>query len=772
MSREDFDAADRVLARCPQPYPQQLIESIGLLHVVRERWAPAAQALGQVPRPTQQIRTLRRYAANMADLQEHRPRVYGAVVSCDCIPSAASRSENEPGNLTHHQQSSQYQIDTPTAGVATIVRVGPDGRVSPVIHRGPPRAHLQAVHRVMDQAQGPTVCYGLAGIGDGHVLAQFLSRNPPDPLGIEIPMCVVEPDAQLVRAVLMLHDLSGDDGPIRRQRVRWYVGLQWPHHLEADLRDDPFMVPPTHIVPLTPEGRAVVPAINQIVARVAQEGQDRYDEADKAYASRSPDRWASILRGQAGRQPRVMLVTSRFTTVLQHAIGDVAQAFEQLGWQTTTLIEPSEHQRVTSRAIHEILSRFSPDLIFTIDHLRRGFGTSLPDALPVVTWIQDDLNHLISPDAGRSVGVRDFVLTAAPGLYADSFGYPLRQCLYLDKLTRVPSRPAIWTSDGDDLVFVSNASMTPQAIIDQFMDEVGGDGVIREMVGRCCRRITEVYARHRCLYSPKAVVEIIHRACQESNMSPLDPVKMNQLALRLFNGLNNTLYRQQAIRWATEVADELGLSLALYGAGWEDNPDFARHARGPVAYGHDLEELTRRSKINLQIVPFSCLHQRLLDGLVAGGFFLIREHPFDRLHRELSTWLKRLGPGVRSAADVVNLPEDQRHRFNELHEAVNRLTLDGDDDPIKTYRCHLEQCVDYLYDTLPGWDDVTFDTPEALRRRVETYLNRPADRAAVAQDQRDFVAATRTYEAGLKRILSQITQLIAAEPRPGLSWAG
>ena len=42
-----------------------------------------------------------------------------------------------------------------------------------------------------------------------------------------------------------------------------------------------------------------------------------------------------------------------------------------------------------------------------------------------------------------------------------------------------------------------------------------------------------------------------------------------------------------------------------------------------------LEDLTRRSRINLQIVPFITLHQRLLDGLVAGGFFLVRDNPAD-----------------------------------------------------------------------------------------------------------------------------------------------
>ena len=156
--------------------------------------------------------------------------------------------------------------------------------------------------------------------------------------------------------------------------------------------------------------------------------------------------------------------------------------------------------------------------------------------------------------------------------------------------------------------------------MDEVISEVTGGSSAKDMVRCCCERVLNLYNAGQCMHGLPQMAQIVDEACQNVGGIQLESVVRTNLIMRLFNGLNNTLYRQQAIHWAAQVAQELGLTLALYGQGWEKNEEFARYAKGPVAYGRDLEELTRQSKINLQIVPFSCLHQRLLDGLVAGGF--------------------------------------------------------------------------------------------------------------------------------------------------------
>src|SRR3954470_1406942 len=106
-----------------------------------------------------------------------------------------------------------------------------------------------------------------------------------------------------------------------------------------------------------------------------------------------------------------MVVTTRFSTVLQYSSRDSADAFARLGWDTKLLIEPSPSHGLNRIAIRAALAEFKPDLGFLIDHLRQESGTSSPPELPVICWVQDHLSNLTSADVARTIARRDFVLT-------------------------------------------------------------------------------------------------------------------------------------------------------------------------------------------------------------------------------------------------------------------------------------------------------------------------------------------------------------------------
>ena len=79
----------------------------------------------------------------------------------------------------------------------------------------------------------------------------------------------------------------------------------------------------------------------------------------------------------------------------------------------------------------------------------------------------------------------------------------------------------------------------------------------------------------------------------------------------------NAIFRHQALKW---VAD-FGINLKLYGNNWEQHPTLGRFACGPADTQRDVPKICAASKVNLQITPFGAVHQRLLEGLVAGGFY-------------------------------------------------------------------------------------------------------------------------------------------------------
>ena len=127
--------------------------------------------------------------------------------------------------------------------------------------------------------------------------------------------------------------------------------------------------------------------------------------------------------------------------------------------------------------------------------------------------------------------------------------------------------------------------------------------------------------RDVCRFLRDLVAELRLRSGTSAQFDELAAYSTHPCAMRL--------YRQQALRWSADAARELGLTFALYGNGWDKHPEFSAYARGPVASGRELHELTRRAAINLQIAPYLCLHQRLLDGICSGGFFLVRSHVSD-----------------------------------------------------------------------------------------------------------------------------------------------
>ncbi len=82
-----------------------------------------------------------------------------------------------------------------------------------------------------------------------------------------------------------------------------------------------------------------------------------------------------------------------------------------------------------------------------------------PPNLPFVCWIQDHTRGLMDPAVGATIGKRDFVLMESPQQYVDRFGYPQRQCLVMPKLTAALPLPVVKEPDGEDLVYVSHASL-------------------------------------------------------------------------------------------------------------------------------------------------------------------------------------------------------------------------------------------------------------------------------------------------------------------------
>jgi hypothetical protein len=751
-----FDEAEGILTDpASSPDPQKQLRLAEML-MRRRQWPQAAWLFSRLP-PTvidASAATKRRLAGNLAALQQHRPAVYDALVA---LPA---------------QQ--QFFVAATTSGRATVHYRRVDGSLISLSGGPDPFAAATATLPKLYERTPSGEAIALCGVGDGY-LTQLLAQRPPTLfMDKEQPVYVIEPEPQILLQCLMIHDYAGATGPIESDRFRWFVGPEWDAALERELLSDPYLPVPSVTV-----GQGYdTPRIQERLRVITQKLVDRDAELTAAvndhYAGAGD--FADAFAGETGRQPRVLLLTTRFSTVLQYSTRDTADAFKRLGWEARVVIEPSPHHRVLRSAIAAAVADFRPDLVFQIDHLRPEHQGLFPENLPFACWIQDHLPHLASGELGRRLGAFDFVLTDAIATYADKFDYPARQCIPLPKL--VVRTPIAEPGDepADDIVFVSNASRTAESMLAEAVARHGQSPHTRELIERCCARIVETYDAGRSLPTYHDVCAALRSTLDALGMS-LAADGFDVLARWLTHPFNDALYRQQALRWAAVAARERGLSLALYGKGWESHPEFRPHARGPVAYGEPLRRLTRRSRINLQVVPYLCLHQRLLDGLMAGGFFLVRTHPADLFPAALLRLLVESGAAhARSTPDAFEaLPPHQHAPLAELIERCRPcLCTTGTEDVVAMVRAWEDAGQLTATDgPLPMLNEVGFDDARGLATRIEKFAAASDLRGSIVDNQRRSIGARLSYDAGVRRVVGRIRELLhetagrhAVEPIP------
>ncbi|MCP9861437.1 hypothetical protein [Cyanobium sp. Cruz-8H5] len=717
-----------------------------MIQLGERRWSDAAESFRRACPPEQvgllapQEQLRRNLALNFADLASHRPRVLQAIETAPSDP--------------------RFQIATTPSGRPTIDFVAPGTTPVRLSEGTDPLAYLAAVMEKLKPARQTGKPIAILGSGDGYPLVS-LARHPI-PLAFEAQQCVylLEPNPANLMMVMLIHDLSGPNGPIQQPRFHWFVGRDCVAEFRGSMLADLYLPFPQVTLANAPDGTQLAGQLPQAMrdlvacdARLEQQLSRRYADlpVDRLIRATSPDR---------DRPPRALLVTTRFSTVLQHSTADTARALRELGWEVQVVIEPTAHHVLTFPAIRRSLLDFDPDVILQIDHVRSEYGSLFPGTLPFLSWTQDHLPNLTSADTGRSQGPLDFLLTNHGPWYSRNFAYPAENHIALGKLTQVPALPTSWNSDGPDLCYVSNASKQPEVAAREMVDSFRDYPELQELARACADQLIADYGEGRSYCGTVAMYELIARVAGTDARQNLRGIP--ELATELFERVNNLLYRQQALGWAVEVAEKRSLSLAIHGSGWDKLPRFAAYAKGPIAYGRALEELTRASKINLQIVPYFCLHQRLLDGLAAGGFYLVRSHPSDHTIARLAGFLLAHAPGARTRDEAARLiPPSHLAEFDRL--AHDNAFIADRLDPVELVRVMQGQGLFLDGQSMPPRiDEVSFSGKAQLADRIDRFLPDADLRKSLALQQRSAVLGTLSYTSGMKRVMRELHELLSA----------
>ncbi len=462
---------------------------------------------------------------------------------------------------------------------------------------------------------------------------------------------------------------------------------------------------------------------------------------------------------------RVMGITSRFTTFLQHSMRDWLDGFERLGHQTRLVIDPADHLNAGPLAMAEAAAEFAPDLIVIIDHCRAEIPT-LPQDVPCVMYVQDRLPNIYNTAAGNGQRERDYCLGFGRLHLSSRHAYPIGRFLSAPVgINEHRFEQFALTSEevrryGCDVSYVSNASR-PAADLMREHAQRSDVPQIRALFEDLYERMEAWYAAGGFAFSEVALRGLLGQSMQATGFE-LQEQSANDVVTFFNQVVNNAMFRHQTLTWLAAM----DVNLHLWGKGWEAHPTFARFARGVADNQRELPRIYQASKINIQVTPHGSVHQRLLDGLAAGGFFLLRWHPGDavgEMYRQLMAWCQ--ANGIAADADLHALADQ---RLQKLIDRINCFEGSTAETRVLSVFDVMNGHADADFMTAadsiwPEYDAVAFDTAFELEAKARRFLADESARSQISASMRTAVIEQCSYTNINRRLLAMIKSNLAAE---------
>ena len=512
------------------------------------------------------------------------------------------------------------------------------------------------------------------------------------------------------------------------------------------------------------------PPLNEILteakAAVDQELLCRMEQMQPVYRFTTPQSIAELFRSD--RKLKVLGITSRFTTFLQHSMRDWLAGFEQLGHETRLAIEDHDHKVGTNLTLASTCAEFKPDLIIIIDHYRRELG-GLPEKVPMVMWVQDALANIFRREAGTAQGPLDYAMGFAKMELVHDFGYPANRFMSAvigcdeRRFAPTPLSPREQSEFGCDVSFVSHAS-TPADVLLQAEIDRANTPEAESLLRKIYDQLKAIYETGGVVTEPIQIRRLIDLAMAKTKTCIPDS-EMPKLMEMFMQRINNALFRHQSLNWLAEM----GVDLRLYGAGWEKHPTLSRFARGAADNKNQLSQIYRASRISLHVSPHGAVHQRLIEGLACGGFFLLRRCAGDVMERHYQTiWNWCVANGISTDPQLKSRAEP--YIAEAIAQAAGILHL----DPFAMKRPFIEElreCAQSGYIGSAGtiwgenYDAIAFGSAAELGQKVTQYLSDESERRRIAETMRDVVLQRFTYAAMARRLLGFISNDLAGRAR-------
>jgi len=658
------------------------------------------------------------------------------------------------------QRQSRFQLFRDTKGREQIRHRGNDGKWRWMPFLGDPQASGDSIRLPKDSKTPMPGPYVFDGLELGWYLQRIHRATKNTFLGFGCALFVVEPDPSFLAVVLHLRDW---EEILRDERVYWLIGDGWAKSLTEVWKQNVDLPFPTRVFQLSPFRFACDPpvrlVVEQAIARRQQEIKIRLREVEAQYAKRDIPYWVGRIAGAlSGEAPplRVLAAVSRHTTFLQYSMRDIKVAFESLGHRCEVLTESSNHTAISPLRYYRSIQELDPDLFFCLDHLRPEFGDLLPARLPLLTWDQDSLPHVFTDANLSRMMPHDFVVGYAKP-HCVAAGADPRQFVYAGMPT-CPEQfdgPPLTDEERErftcDVSYVSHASQTAAAFHDE-QRRLLTDPAMRRVLDVLYEAAKEVMRQSGVIHGVIAAV-LLRDALERCGIRTIDRQKRDWFTGWYLWRLSDRFFRHTALEWAAEWAQRTGRSLRIYGRGWDQHPTLSAFSAGPVDNGRDLLCVYRATRINLQLMPAGFVHQRALDGLAAGGFFLTRHAPADSdgpLIRRIRERIHELR--ISTTHELLDHPDEALRRMLREHRGEWVERLRPEDCPLLVGTIAAAELTHPL-DVFPRFREILFDSAESFAQRAERFIENQVLRRDIAEEMRGVVIQHYSYRSYLDRFL-------------------
>ena len=329
-------------------------------------------------------------------------------------------------------------------------------------------------------------------------------------------------------------------------------------------------------------------------------------------------------------KPKILFMTSRFTTVLQYHTRDCMEAAQTLGCETELVIAPDGIRRVTDFYTVERLAEFKPDIIFCIDHFRYEH-LDIPSEIIWITWVQDPLSHIMDKVTPGKLTDRDFIMNhLITWKKFFDVGYP--QKLLID--APIPANQHIYKpyqlTDKEkeeyacDICFVCHASDVDSHIVEElrkYPQELW-DAIAAIYKGYQ----SFVYETGKMFYCLESFEEYIKGCLAQNYQIELRKKSLEYITNDMYQWFNQRVFRQALVDW---ILDAGFTNIKLWGNGWSDNEKYREYAMGPAENGETLSKIYQASKIVIGNNVQTTAAARAWESMLSGAFYMSNYIPIE-----------------------------------------------------------------------------------------------------------------------------------------------